>query len=60
MTSLFGRILIADADYHVRITEEASAVGEMLRSTVTVTFAAKTSDLEGLRKAGSARSSSRC
>jgi len=50
VTSLFGRILIADRDYHVRITEEAEAVGEMLRSVVTTTFGCRADDLARLRE----------
>jgi hypothetical protein len=45
VTSLFGKILTADGQYHVRITEDAAPVGELLRSTVTVTFASQPGDL---------------
>jgi hypothetical protein len=46
VTSLFGKILIADREYQVRIIEDAAPVGELLRSTVTVTFASQPGDLK--------------
>jgi len=48
--ALFGRMLIDDREYHTRITEEATAVGEILQSTITLTFACQEADLAPLRR----------